>query len=199
MVCRANQPWCNPSTFLSIGFIDRTHIVPHQKLCLIQPLQCPDDMSHSGSVAKENETSKSLSLCMQMWILIICCSFLSLNNCLIFTFLQVLIAWRPYSDPLMPFSLREMNVLCQYCGAEHWLAEQMNTSRSSPSFTLCYHHGQVHLGRLPDPPDSLKNLYTQHTAQSLDFRHNIHHFNMALAFTSYHADEEDLNSHRGDP
>jgi hypothetical protein len=133
MVRGATWPWCNPLIFLLIRFINQTHIVPCRKPCLIQALWCPDDVLHSGCIGKVNEMSESLYLCTQMRTLIICRSFLSLNNCLFFTFVQVPIARRPYSNPLAPFSLREINILCDYCGAEHWLTKRHRITKTWPA------------------------------------------------------------------
>jgi len=92
-----------------------------------------------------------------------------------------------------------MNIFCAYCRAQHWLAERLTLHSQIPIFGQCCHHGQVQLDPLPDPPEALKDLYIGNSPELQDFQHYIQHYNAALAFTSYTANEEDLNSGGGGP
>jgi hypothetical protein len=101
---------------------------------------------------------------------------------------------RQYSEPINVVSFGRMNVQCTLCKALHWLDERLKESlQSVPCFSRCCHHGKVVLPRLPDPPDRLKQLFTDRTSEGREFRGNIRRYNSALAFTSFKANEKDLN------
>jgi hypothetical protein len=89
---------------------------------------------------------------------------------------------------------------CTHCAAFHWLDERLKRSaKSSPMFSLCCHNGKVSLERLPDPPEELYKLFTEDSTQAKEFRESIRQYNCALAFTSFGAKEQDVNSGGGGP
>jgi hypothetical protein len=92
-----------------------------------------------------------------------------------------------------------MDVVCCLCLALHWLDECNNDSISRPTFGLCCHSGKVLLDRLPDPPLPLHNLFTQNSPWSNNFRLHIRQYNAALAFTSFSANEQLINTRGGRP
>jgi Helitron helicase-like domain at N-terminus len=93
-----------------------------------------------------------------------------------------------------------MNITCVHCGAYHWLDERLkNSSKTSPLFSHCCHSGKVRLLRLPDPPEPLHSLLTATSTEAKEFRESIRQYNCALAFTSFTAKEEDVNSGGGGP
>jgi hypothetical protein len=105
-----------------------------------------------------------------------------------------------YVEPVEPVSFGDQNVLCRYCSAFHWMDERLKDSPvSSPRFSKCCHHGRVYLEPFPDPPDDLLLLYTDGSPTARFFREHIRQYNAALAFTSFFANEQDLNSGGGGP
>ena len=55
--------------------------------------------------------------------------------------------------------LGDCNVLCQACGALHWIEERRyNSSQLRPQFFTCCGHGQVSLPSLQPFPEPLKSL-----------------------------------------
>jgi hypothetical protein len=117
------------------------------------------------------------------------------------TRLQLLpVARRPYVEPLNAVSFGGMNVTCDVCGALHWLDECIKaSSKTSPRFSRCCHHGKVRLDPLPDPPGELQELFTAKSKEAKEFRENIRQYNSALAFTSFTAKEKHDNSGGGAP
>ncbi|KZP30308.1 hypothetical protein FIBSPDRAFT_699312, partial [Athelia psychrophila] len=78
-----------------------------------------------------------------------------------------------------------MEHMCRWCNALHWLHERLaDSSMSNPVFTSCCAHGQVRLDPLPDPPNTLMQLYSGDSADCREFRENIRQYNAAFAFTS---------------
>lgn len=110
------------------------------------------------------------------------------------------IARRHYIEPINPVSFGRMDILCTHCTAHHWLDERVSGSPiSRPRFSHCCHHGTVALEHLRDPPEELKSLFTAQSSQAKDFREKIRQYNSALAFTSFTANEKDVNSGGGGP
>ena len=91
-----------------------------------------------------------------------------------------------------------MNVACPFCGALHWLAEQVGSSaQAHPEFTACCQRGHVHLPLQSKPPETLYNLFETDDADGNEFRSNIRQYNMALAFTSLGVAEDKNVNRRG--
>ena len=91
-----------------------------------------------------------------------------------------------------------MNVVCPFCGAFHWLAEQVGSSPPlHPEFTACCQRGHVQIPLQSRPPDVLFNLLESNTDDGKEFRSNIRQYNMALAFTSLGVSEDKNINHRG--
>jgi len=59
--------------------------------------------------------------------------------------------------------------------------------------------GKVSLDDLPEPPERLRNLFTAQTTVAREFREHIRRYNSTLVFTSFTANEKDINSHSGGP
>ncbi|KAI0308735.1 hypothetical protein OF83DRAFT_1040987, partial [Amylostereum chailletii] len=94
-------------------------------------------------------------------------------------------ARRPYVEPAGRHDLGRMEVMCPHCSALLWMEERIaKSSPSDPKFGLCCNHGHVDLPDLPDPPQQLKDLYSNEDLMARDFRHYIRQYNAALAFTS---------------
>jgi hypothetical protein len=112
------------------------------------------------------------------------------------TFFSALpIARCPYLEQHASLSFGDMNVKCVHCAAFHWLDERLKESTTSaPLFSRCCHRGKVHLDNLPHPPQRLLSLFTDQTSKSREFREHIWGYNSALAFTSFTAKEQDVNS-----
>jgi len=56
------------------------------------------------------------------------------------------------------------NIVCQFCGAFHWIQERSYRSTiESPLFFNCCQRGQIVLPSFPDAPESLKSLLQDHT------------------------------------
>lgn len=105
------------------------------------------------------------------------------------------VARRPYLEPIPPQRFGSMTQKCVHCHALHWLDERVkNSSKSDPEFARCCHHGKVSLPKLPQPPDRLRNLYTNDDADAKHFRERIRQYNSALAFASFTAKEKTENT-----
>ncbi|TFY55103.1 hypothetical protein EVG20_g9444 [Dentipellis fragilis] len=106
---------------------------------------------------------------------------------------------RPYVEPVIPFSLGSMDAQCLHCGAFHWLEERVGGNRTRPEFGRCCFHGIVRLEPIPDPPPRLRALLIGDDEQSREFRLHIRQYNCALAFTSFSANEQNINTGGGGP
>ncbi|KAI3922707.1 hypothetical protein MKW98_006838 [Papaver atlanticum] len=81
--------------------------------------------------------------------------------------------------------LGEMNVICQHCGAMHFMEERLaRSSLKNPAFGSCCLQGKVKLPHLIVPPQRLKELYEGSHALARRFHRNIRRYNTSLAFTS---------------
>jgi hypothetical protein len=66
-----------------------------------------------------------------------------------------------YIEPSDVLSFGQMNIMCNICTAYHWLDKHLKCSpTTSPLFSLCCHHGQIHLDTIPDPSQGLQTLFT---------------------------------------
>ena len=107
---------------------------------------------------------------------------------------QLSLATHSYTEPIQPICFGQMNVECLHCHALHWLDERVKQSdKSSPIFSQCCHHGKVQLDPLPEPPVHLQTLFTADSDDAKEFRERIRQYNSALTFTSFTANEEDVN------
>ena len=110
------------------------------------------------------------------------------------------LARRPYIEPINTLTFGQMNITCNLCAALHWMDERIKaSSKSSPRFSHCCHHGKVRLDPLLDPPGELQQLFTAQLTQAKEFRENIRQYNSALAFTSFTVKEKHNNSEGGGP
>lgn len=92
-----------------------------------------------------------------------------------------------------------MSSHCSNCCALHWLDERVRGPSDKPEFGRCCNHGKVNLPSLPDPPQELHALLTDTSPRSRAFRSHIRQYNCALAFASFTANEEDVNTNRRGP
>ena len=94
--------------------------------------------------------------------------------------LRLLDSTAPPAEPL-PDDLGRMTVLCDHCGAKHYLQERLPTSsRCNPRFGNCCLQGKVHLPPVEAPPAVLLNLYTSTDRAGKQFREKIRQYNCAL-------------------
>ena len=88
-----------------------------------------------------------------------------------------------------------MDVKCEFCKAYHWIEEHLkHSSPSHPLFPCCCHHNKIHLPILPYPPRRLCKFLTSSSKRSWHFHKHIRQYNSALAFTSFTAKEDKVNS-----
>ncbi|KAG5565870.1 hypothetical protein RHGRI_001698 [Rhododendron griersonianum] len=81
--------------------------------------------------------------------------------------------------------LGEMDVLCPYCKALHWMDEKLNrSSKKNPLFGTCCLQGNVRLPLQITPPPPLQALYDGNDNQSKSFRAQSREYNAANAITS---------------
>ncbi|OBZ69834.1 hypothetical protein A0H81_10535 [Grifola frondosa] len=103
-----------------------------------------------------------------------------------------------YREPIAVHDLGRMSIVCRHCKALHWADEKLVASpRSRPEFGVCCNSGKVHLPLLPEPPLSIKNLFTGVDAQAKEFRDNIRQYNAAFAFTSLGVNIDEQINHGG--
>jgi hypothetical protein len=82
--------------------------------------------------------------------------------------------------------LGRMDQTYAHCDAKFWLEEKdCNSSRASPTFSICCAHGKVLLPHLLEPLPYLLNLYTSLESDAISFRKNIRRYNNVLAYTSF--------------
>ena len=74
-----------------------------------------------------------------------------------------------------PNSVGDRDRACQHCGALLWPVERAS---------LCCAGGKVQLPPLPAPPPSLRQLWTDESAEAKVFRKHTRHLNSALALAS---------------
>ncbi|KAI0289999.1 hypothetical protein BC826DRAFT_583570 [Russula brevipes] len=113
--------------------------------------------------------------------------------------LQTAVGRRPFNDNLPIASFGRMSHSCIHCHALHWLDERTSGTPSKPQFGRCCQHGTVKIDRLPDLPDDLHTLFTGNSPQCRQFRSHIRQYNSALAFASFTANQEDVNTGGGGP
>ena len=60
--------------------------------------------------------------------------------------------------------LNRCNVLCTFCGAEHWIEERVQSSTIlSPKFSTCCESGVIMMDKFDDPPQPLYSLLMDST------------------------------------
>ena len=99
-----------------------------------------------------------------------------------------------------PLVLGNMNILCSYCHALHWINEKVQASTiSEPIFTICCLRGLVRLPALKPLPPSLHSLYytDANTVEGRHFKSLIRTYNSAIAFTSVNYRQNDRIDLRG--
>jgi hypothetical protein len=77
------------------------------------------------------------------------------------------IARKPLLPQIISFrhELNRCNILCNYCGAQHWIEERVQASTmSSPKFSTCCEKGIIVLDLFEDPPEPLYSLLTESTS-----------------------------------
>ena len=88
-----------------------------------------------------------------------------------------------------------MNVICDFCGAYHWIQERTaNSSISNPQFETCCKQGDVDLPLFNQPPPLILDLLQSNNRRGREFRQNIRQYNSALAFTSINCKTTDRNA-----
>jgi len=77
---------------------------------------------------------------------------------------QLPIARRPlFAQPVHPISFRHSSsrceILCSFCGAEHWIEEKLHgSSQRLPKFSACCMSGAIEMDKFDDPPEPLYTL-----------------------------------------
>ena len=81
--------------------------------------------------------------------------------------------------------LGPMNLECPNCHALHFAAEKLSRStRNNLKFGMCCLTGQIDLPLFPPTPRELRDLFDGTSPHSLEFKTNIHQYNITFAFTS---------------
>ena len=84
-----------------------------------------------------------------------------------------------------PINLGRMDIECPDCGALHWEAEKLSTSRAGvPRFGTCCLQGKVVLPPVQAPPRDLLHLFNGVSPHSQHFLKNIRRYNAAFALAS---------------
>ena len=97
-----------------------------------------------------------------------------------------------------PLDLGPMDVLCDCCGARHWLDERVSSSRTdSPKFEACCKQGDVVLPPFRQPPHFLRALLQDGTPSARQFRQSLRQYNAALSFTSLNCNVTDRGVRAG--
>ena len=61
--------------------------------------------------------------------------------------------------PTYRHELGRCDVLCSFCGADHWIEERVQgSSKSSPRFSTCCGGGTIMMDKFEDPPEPLFSL-----------------------------------------
>ena len=105
-------------------------------------------------------------------------------------------ARKPYEEPCARHELGCMGVRCRWCGALHWMGENLSrSSTNNPIFGMCCNSGKVQL-LLREPPDFLKSLLDGGHRLAVEFRENLWKYNCAFTFTSLRVSEDhSINEH----
>jgi hypothetical protein len=107
---------------------------------------------------------------------------------------QTPIGRQPYNGNWRLPSFGRMSHSCTHCDALHWVTEHVSGTVTKPEFGRCCQHGAVKLDPLPDPPGDLYTLLTDGGLPSRRFRTLIRQYNSALTFTSFTANQQDVNT-----
>ena len=98
---------------------------------------------------------------------------------------------QPYMEPLQRHDLGRMDLICEHCGAAHWLEERLSKSSArSPKFGACCMEGKVQLPVLSKFPEPLRTLLISNQPVAAGFWTNIWKYNRALSFTSLGVTED---------
>jgi hypothetical protein len=63
------------------------------------------------------------------------------------------------------------NIVCNFCGAYHWIEERIQgSSKSTPQFSTCCESDTIIMDRFQDPPEPLFSLLTDMTLGIFSFR-----------------------------
>ena len=66
---------------------------------------------------------------------------------------------QPAGRPSLRHRLGRCDVLCSYCGANHWVEERVQGSaKSAPRFSTCCNSGAIAMDAFQDPPQPLHSL-----------------------------------------
>jgi hypothetical protein len=103
------------------------------------------------------------------------------------------IARRSHLTSVQPLTFGRMDAVCHVCGAKHWCAERVEGTIASPTFSHCCHGGKVILPPIPQAPSPLRELLEDQSSTARHFRQHIRQYNCAFAFTSFRANNEDVN------
>ena len=115
------------------------------------------------------------------------------------------LARRPFnSNPNQIHNVGKMDLVCRFCKAYHWKAEQLSKkTQGQPNFGTCCFSGKVITSKLDDIPRELQQLLDGNDAISKKFREYIRNYNNALAMTSVEQDagkclnDREINDGRG--
>ncbi len=80
---------------------------------------------------------------------------------------------QPTGTPSLRHRLGPCDVLCNFCGADHWMEEKVKgSSLSAPQFSTCCERGTIMMDRFQDPPEPLFSLLTDMTPGIFPTRHS---------------------------
>ena len=96
------------------------------------------------------------------------------------------VARRPFNkDQIEVHDLGRMDLICRFCKAYHWKAEQLSKkTNGQPNYGMCCFSGKVITPKLENIPPELQQLLDGNDSVSKKFRENIRNYNNALAMTS---------------
>lgn len=87
-----------------------------------------------------------------------------------------------------------MDHICGDCGAKHWISElPKSCTKTNKFWTSCCNAGKSEVELLKQPPEYIKELYTDQGEQGKAFRDHIRRMNSIFAFTSIRCHQTNLS------